>query len=248
MPRANYAMKLDGPKNVRDLGGYPTQENKHTRWGQFLRSDNPFALTPEDCETLYRYGVRLQVDFRSAGECRTQPSPLQGYRDVEYQNIQLLDDLNSGLAEGDLSGLKAPTSMVDNYIELLGNAKEKFAQFFRLALRYPEACVLFNCTAGKDRTGVAAMLLLKAAHCADEVIIADYAATYENIRRDVEKLIQFYEAQGLTLPAHLFLSTPEMMEQTLLHFANTYGSIENWMDQAGLTPQELSALQQKLVG
>ena len=39
------------------------------------------------------------------------------------------------------------------------------------------AGLLFHCTAGKDRTGVVAMLMLKLAGVSDDDVIRDYHAT-----------------------------------------------------------------------
>lgn len=243
MARANYPMNLDGPNNLRDLGGYPTLDGKTTRWNQFLRGDNPGTLSPYDCQTLYSYGVRLQLDLRSAGEVQRHPSPLKGFRDVAYHNIQLLDDIQSN--DG---SIPMPTFMSQVYIRLLDHSGGHFAAMFRLMLEYPEDCVFFNCTAGKDRTGTTAMLLLKTAHCGDDVIIADYAATYQNIRRDVEAATKLYLEKGIEIAPALLRSDAEEMERTLAHFQKTYGTIERWLAGIGLAPVEIAALRRKLVG
>ena len=248
MQQANAALQLSGPTNVRDLGGYPTLDGKRIRFHQFLRGDNPSVLTASDREILYSYGVRAQIDLRSDVECNRQPSPLQGFQDVSYLNIPLMDSLNANISREDFRNLKMPSTMLPTYLDLLDKAQESFAAIFRQILRFPKECVLFNCTAGKDRTGMVAMLLLKLAHCADEVIVADYAASYANIRQAVEKMLAMYKAQGLQLEAALFRSDPELMEETLAHLDKAYGSVEAWMEKAGLSTTEVAALQHKLAG
>ncbi|MCL1854113.1 MAG: tyrosine-protein phosphatase [Clostridia bacterium] len=248
MMKANDAMPLDGPRNLRDLGGYPTIDGKRTRMGQFLRSDSPASLTLSDCERLYQYGVRTQVDLRSALECRLNPSPLDGYRDMAYHNVQLLDSLSGNSGSDGPHMLEMPDTMAPVYMHLLAHAKPGLTEALRLMLRLPEGCALFNCTAGKDRTGVVALLLLKAARCPDEVIIADYAASYGNIQKDLDKIIDLYRQNGTPLNPSLLRSDPELMEQTLQAFDREYGAIENWMALAGFSDQELDALRTKLVG
>lgn len=243
MARANYPMKLDGPSNVRDLGGYPTKDKRYTRWGQFLRSDNPFSLTAYDCETLYRYGVRLQIDLRSGFECEKEPSALKGYRDVEFCNCSMIDQIYSSAG-----AVTLPGDISQLYLYLLEEGKAKYAYIFRKVLCYPETCVLFNCTAGKDRTGVLAMLLLKIADCPDEVILADYAATYENLRRDIEKSLELFKERGIALDPVLLLSDPETMGKTLSYLEKKYGDVTNWLVSTGLKPEEIAGLQKKLLG
>lgn len=243
MDYANYAMNLDGPNNLRDLGGYPTVDGRRTRWRQFLRSDNPASLTPYDCDTLYQYGVRLQVDLRSVGECQRHPSPLEAYPGIDYCNLPLLDNMNSNQGEAPL-----PENMASLYTQMLDQDGDTFLRMFRLVLEYPEDCVLFNCTAGKDRTGVAAMLLLKCARCADPVVVADYAASYGNIRRQVEETLKEYQDYGLTVDHALFRSEALEMERTLAYLEETEGSAEAWMIKWGMTPTEVEALRRKLVG
>ncbi len=249
MIQANPPLALQGPRNLRDLGGYPTLDDKQTRPRQFLRSDSPARFTLQDCQALYDYGVRLQVDLRSVFECQREPSALQNFLDVEYHNVQMVDDFNSNLAQTDRSPFATlPNNMADTYISMLDTAGPRFATAFRWMLRYPDDCVLFNCTAGKDRTGVTAMLLLKIARCPDDVILADYAATYDNIRQDVEQIMQMYATQGIQLDVDVFHSDPETMAQSLRHLDGTYGSIEDWLTFAGLTTAEIDALRHKLVG
>ena len=248
MMRANDAMRLDGPHNLRDLGGYPTVDGRQTRRGQFLRSDSPASLSLRDCERLYQYGVRVQVDLRSAQGCRRHPSPLMGYRDVAYYNVPLFDHVSANLGKDDPRGIEMPETMTPVYLHLLDHAKPSLAEALRLMLRFPESCALFNCTVGKDRTGIMALLLLKAARCPDAVIIADYEASYANIRQDLEKIIDMYQQSGVSPNPSLLRSDPEMMERTLQVFDQEYGTIENWMALAGLSDQDLAALRTKLVG
>ncbi len=242
MTRANYAMKLDGANNVRDLGGYPTKNGKITKWKQFLRSDNPSNLSDYDCENLYMYGVRLQIDLRSDFECAQQSSKLNGYPGVEYINIQLQDNMNSNMGD-----MKLPDSMYEVYIALLDEAKPKFKVLFEKILEYPNDCVMFNCTGGKDRTGTTAMLLLLIANCVDEYIVSDYAATFNNLRRESQASMKMFEERGLKISPAMMASDPEVMQDTLKYFYDKYQTIENWLNQIGLTEDQINALKKKIV-
>ena len=243
MPRANYPMNLEGPNNVRDLGGYLTQDGKYTKWGQFLRSDNPNKITPKDCEDLYNYGVRLQVDLRSDFECEKQPSNLKGFKDIEYANFLMMDNMNSN--QGDI---KLPDKMSDIYIDLMDNAQDRYKAIFKLILKHADDCVLFNCTAGRDRTGTTAMLLLKIANCSNAQIIADYMTTDYNIRDDMKKMMEMFKERGMDDSMKLMEDPRTDIEETVAYFDKKYGTGENYLVQIGLTADEIAGLKKKLVG
>lgn len=186
MTRTNMPAKTEGSFNTRELGGYPAA-NGYTKCNAFLRSDKLSNFTSADVEMLYQYGVRLVVDLRSEGEVAKEPCAMIGYQDVKYTNVPLLDNINSGF---DMSHM--PNSLLEIYIGMLEESKEGFAKVFRAFLSQPEVCVIYNCTGGKDRTGIISMLLLQLAGVPDNYIVADYAATYPNLQRnpDTKKILK----------------------------------------------------------
>ena len=242
--RASRPFKLEGARNVRDLGGYPTKYGINTATGQFLRADNPSKFTEDDLSRMYDYGVRLQVDFRSPDEIAKGESKLKGYKDVEFYNVILLDQVNSN--DGKPVTLPA---LGDMYIGFLDGAQPKYAETFRKIIGgHMDSCVFFNCTAGKDRTGTFAMILLKLAGCSDEVVVKDYEVTGDNIWPDMEVLVKQYRAAGHDLDEDLVKSRPVHMEKALGHLRATYGTIEDWMLKCGLTIAEIDKLRSKMLG
>jgi len=239
---ANQPMRLQGTKNTRDLGGYPTVWGTNTVNGAFLRSDSP-NFTDRDKDILYRYGVRLTIDLRGANEVKRFPSALLDYKDIEYLNIQLLDSIMS-----DATGQSMPATLLETYLDLLDNSQPAFQKMFKKILEHPDAAALINCTAGKDRTGVVTMLLLKTAGVPDEFIVADYEATYFNIKEDKERSIAMMQQIGLTPADHLFYSEPENMIQTLKYLNDNYGTIDDYLQTCGLAVDEIDALRNKLLG
>lgn len=148
-----------------------------TAHGAFLRGDALGGLRSQDFARLDRYGLSRVIDVRSSFEVRHWPDPYapgrRGARqNVEYIHIPMLDQLNSSGLRG-----QVPRRMSDVYLRLLDNDAESFRLVME-ALDGP-GCALFHCRAGKDRTGVIAMLLLGLAGVDDAQIVADYAATGE---------------------------------------------------------------------
>jgi Protein tyrosine/serine phosphatase len=242
--RATRPFKLDGARNVRELGGYPTKYGINTACGQFIRSDNPSKFTEADLTRLYDYGVRLQVDFRSTGETSKEPSKLQGFKDIEWSNPQLMDTIVN--AEGQNA---MPPTLGELYIGFLDNKQDKFLEVYKNIINnHMDHCVLFNCTAGKDRTGTFAMTMLKLAGCTDEVVVEDYQVTGDNIRIDMDKLLAEYAARGIHVNEDDARSRPVHMEKALGHLRATYGTIEDWMLKCGLTVGEIDKLRSKILG
>ena len=157
--------------NLRDLGGIPLQDGKgKTPHGLYLRSGKLSALTPEECKKLCQeYHIACIIDLRTPIEAQEFPDPLPD--GVEYELISLLKD----------SAIPSFASMyeqivTDEYsrgqLDLVVNHLRKNAAEGK--------CTLFHCTAGKDRTGIVSMALLKSYGVADKDIIRDYMRTNRN--------------------------------------------------------------------
>ena len=181
-PFASIPLPLKGAHNVRDLGGYPytrqAGECGTTAFGVFLRSGTLGRITLGDREALRCYGLRRVIDLRSNFELKHWPDPYakRPEEGVFYTHIPMLDQLNSSGFRGAL-----PACMFDVYQSLLDNDASSIRSVME-ALDGP-GCLLFHCRAGKDRTGVVAMLLLGLAGVDDEFIVEDYRVTQDYMGR-----------------------------------------------------------------
>lgn len=180
-PPAQYTyervLPLEGGQNFRELGGYPTDDGRHVRWGLLFRSGSMQKLTPTDFAYLQKLGIRTVVDFRSTQERSAEPVnwPEGG------PNV-LSVDYDFGLLARHMTGLKdmkpdeMRAAMVAMYPIILDQFNGQYRRLFEqlLAGRVPLA---FNCSAGRDRTGVAAALILTALGVPRETVIQDYLLT-----------------------------------------------------------------------
>ena len=163
-------INLEQAINVRDLGGYPTPDGC-TPYGRFIRADNMVGLTEADLETLYQAGVRTVIDLRTPGERERQPGSFENWRDVRVVPCSLL-----GESLDCFTGFMR--SLGENYSEMIVRDRDHYRDLFEIILSENQrGGILFHCTAGKDRTGVTAALLLGLAGCEDADIVADYALT-----------------------------------------------------------------------
>ena len=235
LSREERLLKVESMTNVRDLGGYQTQNGYYTKSHKFVRSTNPGNLSKDEKEYLYDYGIRVQVDLRSDFEVDQQPSALKGYKDIEYYNINLLQSKNLNVLPSevrnyhDLSGF---------YVFMLESNKEQFRQVFEIFYQHPYNAIMFNCSAGKDRTGVIAALLMDLAGCHEYDIVKDYSESYENNLKVMAKLEELVDEDN-----RAFLeSSPKMMMKFLDYLREHYGSAKEYLVQCGLEIEKIEEI------
>lgn len=258
-PRANSTastahsrvLPLKGGQNFRDLGGYRTRDGRMVRWGVLFRSGAMNRLTPADFTQLGKLGIRTVCDFRSSDERSAAPVRWPGNVTPQV----LADDYKMDMAGLDFSkaaswtGKQARETMAATYPRLLdtfnGQYRRMFAQL--LAGNVPLA---FNCSAGKDRTGVAAALVLTALDVPRQTVIEDYLLS--NRYFDAKKAIANDET------AHKVWSTlPPEVSKALMGVDRSYiesvfrvidahpGGVKGYLkDRMGLGIAELARLRQ----
>ncbi len=237
-PNVAQPLPLHGSHNTRDLGGYPTAHGGVTQTHRFLRSDAIERWDGHDVAAMRAYGLSTIVDLRSRYEREKAPDPVvDGVRAV---HAPMLDNMHSsGFAQG------VPNAMSELYISLLAHDGQTLCQVMR-ALLAP-GCALFHCTAGKDRTGVVSMLLLKLAGVPDDVVVRDYAVTAQYMGAQFAAQRAQLQAWGYTVPENAFDSRPAEMERTLDVLAHRYGGARAYLLQAGLEETACDALREKLL-
>lgn len=224
-------LPLSGAKNVRDLGGYPIPGGK-TKSRRFLRSDGLHHMTASDIRTLRNYGVTRIIDLRTEMESGKSPDPV--IEGVVYGSYPLIDGVQSQNLMGDL-----PASLLEMYKSLLDKSQPMLAAVLRDMARHQNETILFHCTAGKDRTGVLAMLLLQLAGVSAENIIADYACTEIYMKEIFDKQKeQLRRMLGTEVPGNLLESPAHVMKETLDYLCDVYGGAEAYMAEIGLTAGE----------
>ena len=218
--------------NLRDLGGYPVPGGE-TAWERLLRGDNPEGLTEEDLRWLLDRGITTVVDLRSEAETGRKPDQLASQPGFYYFHCPLL-------SEGDgMPNLE--TDVGQGYFRML-DGSDLVAKAMRTVAAAP-AGVLFHCTAGKDRTGLLAALLLGLAGAERTELLADYQVS-ETYLADVIRQIK---ARVPDLSAFAGASKAEYLSGCLDLLEEEYGSIPGYLRAIGLTEEELTALRGKLL-
>ena len=178
--------------NARELGGYPTANGGRVKHGLLLRTCHLAGASEEDLRRLADdYRVRLIVDFRSDAETARLPDPeLAGAR---YVHIPVIDKRLFGSAGADaVAHNNDPRDQIGGMLRIAETqdlsglytmivqseyGRRGFERFFREVLDTPDGAVLWHCTTGKDRTGLAAAFLLSALGADRDTIFFDFELT-----------------------------------------------------------------------
>jgi len=265
---------LPGVNNARDLGGYPAG-GKRIREGVLLRSGSLVKAKPEAIELLNeKYRVKNIIDFRMAnGQDRVPDPDVPGSVLTMLPVVELEDyiakagkpELADRLLSGD--GVKDPKVWFklayeygmlspEMYLLLLfgSRGKNAYREFFRILIAHDpgEGAVLWHCEDGKDRAGLAAMLILSVLGADRDVILNDYMLTNVGNQTRIAKTRAVCEAAGMPsdmTEAMIFANGgvfERYMTFALDTLENRYGSVDRYvMEELGVTDEELEMLKGK---
>ena len=241
----NPTRLLQGASNFRDLGGHTGHGGRRMRRGRVYRSDHLASLTPDDLRILQGLGLTHRIDFRGVGESAALPSHVPGLVTLSLsieptvvQRVQAL--LNDGHAPTEAETVEL---MRQTYRAFARHGAPVYARFLRHLLEHATPLV-FHCTAGKDRTGFAAALLLGALGVAREDIVHDYLLTNRLYVRSPS-----VEARG---PAHvrevLWGVRAAFLEAAFSTIDDEYGGLANYLaGPLGVGSIELDRLRNSLL-
>ncbi|MDE0496484.1 MAG: tyrosine-protein phosphatase [Acidimicrobiaceae bacterium] len=232
--RQDAVVNLEGARNCRDLGGYPAAGGRHVRMGALFRSDRLSTLTLDDLEELGSRGIRTVIDFRAGPEMERDRSRLWPgvtshislpVGDTVDGDISMVDQIFEGrlrsVSEDDMAGL---------YLQMIGTYGERFARLVAMAADVDHLPMLFHCTAGKDRSGIASALLLEALGVDREAVLDDYCLSNElRSHQRIAELTPEFAKIGIDIDdVRAILSAPRgVMATVLAELDDRYGRLSN---------------------
>jgi protein-tyrosine phosphatase len=254
-PDTRRFLRLQGVRNARDLGGYLARDGRSVRWGRVYRSGALGEATGGDIGELQARGLRVVCDLRSGPERLAAPDhwlESAGIASWGQPATALVGDSHSLLEECLVSAARTRGVLTDAYRQMPYVQTEALgAVFHRLARG--ESPLLFHCSAGKDRSGGAAALLLLALGVPDETVIEDYLLSgleFDALCRDF--LLNPRHAAAHQDPGRAWLplieSDPAYIEALLEAVLARHGSIEDYLAlELGIAAGELEALRAHLL-
>lgn len=235
-------IRLNHAYNLRDLGGFLTDENKIIRWNKLFRSDDLSQLEPSEWAILWKRGLRTVIDLRSASETHQRPDRVPEGITLVHSPLQ---EEEVDLKELSESALKAfSDSLKDGYGNRITAYPELLVRTLQAIVEGLEkGAVLFHCSAGKDRTGIVAATLLKLLGADDEDIVADYQVSYtynhQGINRMARQIPQFDKIEPL------LRSDPENMERLLEFFEKI--NLHGFLSEHGMDSADFQALRRHML-
>lgn len=254
--------------NARELGGYKTRDGKTVREGVLLRTAALTDASQEELNSLIRdYNLSAVIDLRASYELAEEPEPaLDGVAQYNFKIMdeQMMAERAAGiypvLTDPNVDPVKRMTAILDAgvisdqmYVEFLQGetGKEGFRDFFQVLLETPEgSAVLWHCTNGKDRTGVAAMLLLGVLNVDEKTIMDDFMLTNtffeEEIRAMRAQLSQYIKDEAML--EELMVTGRGVyapyMQNAIDYIKENYGDIPGYVKtELGLTDADIAKLQ-----
>ena len=241
-------LPLEGATNFRDLGGYIGDQGRPVRWGKLFRSEHLAGLTKADLHQLKALGVTRSFDFRgvqeSALEAYAWPGIQRHALSIEPTVVQRLQA--QFLKDLPLTPDDAVRVMQDTYRDFVRHHSPRFAELFEHLLT-DDSPMVFHCTAGKDRTGLAAVLILHALGVSMASIQTDYLLTNQHYKR-VEKHAPAEHARVLPsdVMAVVWQVQPAFLQAALAVIETDHGGLTPYLErQMGLGPTALNQLRQR---
>jgi len=239
----------EGALNFREVGGLPTADGtRRLRRGLLFRSGTPQLMSDESARKMVeQLGIRLVVDLRQAHEAEQEGQG--GLGTVPHRRLSAPLLVAAAREAGSLVPRFAETDpLVPHYLAYLGSSEESVLTIFRALADADAGPALIHCTAGKDRTGAAMIMLLDAIGIDRAAIVEDYAAGADEIAAVFETLIALpsYGERLAALPAEARNTEPETAERYLLALDESVGGIRGWLREHGFGDDELAALRNTL--
>lgn len=261
------SIPLNSIHNARELGGYVTADGKRIREGVLLRTANLGRISDADIRLLTdTYRLQHIIDFRMVMEMNGAEDPqIEGamyhhlnvidLSKLPVQDVPEVDILSFDIVQ--MMEMAEQLGMLEEnmYIGFLmhDEGKKAFREFFRILLSAdPDRAVLWHCTSGKDRTGLAAMLLLSALGADEELIVEDYLLTNTYNAQRIAGTRQYIKSKGyddaLAEKAVIVFDAVDerFMRNAIAWLKKEYGSVVGYIrDGLQLSQEEIKSLKKK---
>jgi len=239
METSDRFLALLGAYNFRDLGGYPTIDGRITVKGRLFRSDTLHQLTQGDLEVLRRMGLAGVIDLRTSAEAERTGRGLLAEEPVRFLHASVLREEG-----GESAGGPTHDQLGERYLWYLDVGREALVAALTVVADPDSYPLVFHCTAGKDRTGVLAALVLDILGVRHEVIVEDYmlTATRMDLIRARLRRDPAYGSRIDQIPAARLAMQAGPMEHFVTEVRRRYGGAKEWALGAGMTRESLNSM------
>ena len=245
---------LDGGRNFRDVGGYRTTDGRTVKWGVLYRSGSLAYLTPKGIADFDKLHVASIVDLRSTDERRRDPNTWQsasshGYWSRDY-GLGMTKMPSSMGDPAKMTGAAARAMMARSYRTLAQEQAPSYRELFARLTGPNRGPIVVNCSAGKDRTGIATALVLTALGVPYATIKRDYLLSNGAYGMDTLKRDLSSPMAALPPDAAAALSGVDgsYLDATFDALRSEYGSVQNFMArELGVGPHQIAVLRARML-
>lgn len=238
-----------GALNFRDVGGYKTTDGKQVRWNRVFRSASIQKLTSTDMDTMQARHIYTVIDFRGKQESAQAPDRLLPHTDYTLSP--------AGSDDGMMSKERMAESFKgDGFLEEFygkGGVRyfgERYRPLFQKLLTLNDTtALLYHCTGGRDRTGMATALFLYTLGVPRETINQDFVASNTYLKPMMGRMMQpLADQTGMTveqLNKKMELH-PGLLDTFFDTLKSSYGSVEAFLQkEMGIGDPEIKILKEK---
>lgn len=239
-------IKLQGAVNFRDLGGYQTVNGKQVKKGIIYRAAALNNLTPNDLQKIDDLDIKYYFDFRGPFEVATAPDKMTS-NIIRISLPSGSENIGDSNYQKNLQNMLKTDSFMSHFYTDLSPFKLRYQPLFDSLLNFKgNRNLVFHCTAGKDRTGIAAALILYALGVDKETIYDDYEAT--NYYRRNENIKAAYGMQLMykvdkQIANNMLDANRNYIKSTFNQIEKDFGSIDNYLSKVmGVNEQKIKLL------
>ncbi len=250
---AQRNVPLTGSINFRDLGGYASADSRRVKWGRLFRSGHMANLGADSVPLFSSLGIRAVCDFRTTEERASEARSLPG--DPQVDVLEITPGIGDRYFFNRLfASTDDPQQVVDAMHEMMRvlvlTAAPRYQRMFEVLLECAPGAVLINCSAGKERTGVASALLLTALGVPRATILKDFLLSqrYFPFESEIPRVITKYDVKaggdaGRQLIMPLLETRESYLQSAFAAIDERYGSGEGLLRTLyGLGPADLARL------
>lgn len=257
---AHRLLNFEGISNFRDLGGYTTGDDRHVKWGKLYRSGTFAEASRADLAGLSVLELETFIDFRSSLEKAEEPNRLPDPPGFTVVEIPVLDDGNKALVgeimdrveSGDFDGFDPNQAMLMANRQFAGEFTPQFKEFVHTVLAADGAPVLWHCSAGKDRSGFAAAILLRILGVPQETIMRDYMASKApalEARTGQLRMLELIKGEEAARKLTILMGVEEAwLRAGFAQLDTTWGSFDNYVEKGlQLSADDIQRLRHNLL-
>lgn len=219
-------LPMTGGYNFRDLGGIKTVDGRYIKWGKLFRSDDLHNLLDTDLSYLSSIPLISIVDFRSEEEMTKAPDKIPASVKEDYKYSISPGNLMDAKNLMKLSEQQLDSAMMDMNILLVTDTAciNEYKKFFSLLQDENEIPLMYHCSAGKDRTGMATALILYALGVDEKTIADDYLLSNVYLG---DKYAEYKTKYPNLKP--LFEVKPEFLKAGIDRIKKDHKTVENYL-------------------